>query len=70
MITRVGDEHMGRFVKEELARDGWNARRRDRSRRLTALVVLGIRDQRSFPLIFYREDCADAALCEADSTKR
>ncbi len=34
--------------------------------RLTALVVLGIRDQESFPLIFYRENCADMALCEQD----
>src|SRR5690606_24880454 len=34
--------------------------------RLTALVILGIRDQEQFPLIFYRENCADMALCEAD----
>ncbi len=34
--------------------------------RLTALVILGIRDQQHFPLIFYRENCADMALCEDD----
>jgi len=34
--------------------------------RLTALVLLGIRDEHSFPLIFYRENCADMALSEAD----
>ena len=34
--------------------------------RLTALVLLGIRDQERFPLIFYRENCADMALCEDD----
>ncbi|MEO8245286.1 MAG: PfkB family carbohydrate kinase, partial [bacterium] len=34
--------------------------------RLTALVLLGIRDEKQFPLIFYRENCADMALCEAD----
>ena len=34
--------------------------------RLTALVVLGIRNRESFPLIFYRENCADMALCEQD----
>ena len=34
--------------------------------RLTALVLLGIRDDKQFPLIFYRENCADMALCEAD----
>jgi 5-dehydro-2-deoxygluconokinase len=34
--------------------------------RLTALVILGIRDRERFPLIFYRENCADMALCEED----
>jgi myo-inositol catabolism protein IolC len=34
--------------------------------RLTALVLLGIRDEHQFPLIFYRENCADMALCEDD----
>ncbi|MDP1575449.1 MAG: PfkB family carbohydrate kinase, partial [Cypionkella sp.] len=34
--------------------------------RLTALVILGIRDETQFPLIFYRENCADMALCEDD----
>src|SRR6185437_5828144 len=30
------------------------------------LAILGIRDERRFPLLFYRENCADMALCEAD----
>ncbi len=34
--------------------------------RLTALAVLGIRDEQRFPLLFYRENCADMALCETD----
>jgi len=34
--------------------------------RLTALVILGIRDRESFPLIFYRENCADMGLVEDD----
>ena len=29
-------------------------------------MILGIRDQEQFPLIFYRENCADMALCEDD----
>ena len=67
VITRVGDEHMGRFIKEELARHGVETRGvATDPDRLTALVILGIRDKQSFPLIFYRENCADAALCEAD----
>ncbi len=67
LITRVGDEHMGRFLREELAREGVDTRGvATDPERLTALVLLGIRDQDSFPLIFYRENCADMALCEDD----
>ncbi len=67
LITRVGDEHMGRFIREELAREGVDVRGviTDKER-LTALVLLGIRDEEQFPLIFYRENCADMALCEDD----
>jgi 5-dehydro-2-deoxygluconokinase len=67
LITRVGDEHMGRFIREQLVREGVDVRGvRTDPRRLTALVLLGIRDQQQFPLIFYRENCADMALCEDD----
>ena len=67
LITRVGDEHMGRFIREQLVREGVNVDGviTDPDR-LTALVILGIRDEEQFPLIFYRENCADMALCEAD----
>ena len=67
LITRVGDEHMGRFIREELAREGVDVRGvKTDPARLTALVLLGIRDDKQFPLIFYRENCADMALCEDD----
>ncbi len=67
LITRVGDEHMGRFIREELAREGVDVRGVITDpERLTALVLLGIRDEHQFPLIFYRENCADMALCEDD----
>ncbi|MBL1434890.1 MAG: 5-dehydro-2-deoxygluconokinase [Rhodobacteraceae bacterium] len=67
LITRVGDEHMGRFIREQLQREGVDVRGVTTDpERLTALVLLGIRDQEQFPLIFYRENCADMALCEAD----
>jgi 5-dehydro-2-deoxygluconokinase len=67
LITRVGDEHMGRFIREELAREGVDVRGVTTDpARLTALVLLGIRDDKQFPLIFYRENCADMALCEDD----
>ena len=67
VVTGVGDEHMGRFIIEQLAREGVNT---DGVKvdpdRLTALVLLGIRDQERFPLIFYRSDCADMGLTEDD----
>ena len=67
VITRVGDEHMGRFIREQLIREGVETGGVVTDpERLTALVLLGIRDEDSFPLIFYRENCADMALCEDD----
>jgi 5-dehydro-2-deoxygluconokinase len=67
LITRVGDEHMGRFIREQLVREGVDVRGvKTDPERLTALVIMGIRDQERFPLIFYRENCADMALCEED----
>ena len=67
VITRVGDEHMGRFIREQLVREGVDVRGvRTDPERLTALAILGIRDDRRFPLLFYRENCADMALCEDD----
>ena len=67
VITGVGDEHMGRFIREELAREGVDTRGvKTDPERLTALVLLGIRDQERFPLIFYRENCADMGLTVDD----
>jgi 5-dehydro-2-deoxygluconokinase len=67
MLTRVGDEHMGRFVREALATEGVDVSGvRTDPRRLTGLVLLGIEGAESFPHIFYRENCADMALEPAD----
>ena len=67
VITGVGDEHMGRFIKEQLQREGVNTDGvKIDPERLTALVLLGIRDQEQFPLIFYREGCADMGLTVDD----
>ncbi|MBC6437691.1 MAG: 5-dehydro-2-deoxygluconokinase [Rhodobacteraceae bacterium] len=67
VITAVGDEHLGRFITEQLTREGVciDGVKVDPDR-LTALVLLGIRDQERFPLIFMRENCADMGLTEAD----
>ncbi len=67
MIARVGDEHMGRFVREQLAAEGVDVSQiKTDPSRLTALVILGIRDPETFPLIFYRENCADMAVSASD----
>lgn len=63
MLTRVGNEHMGRFVREALAAHGVDVSHvvTDPTR-LTGLVILGISDRDSFPHIFFRERCADLGL--------
>ncbi|MGH9810611.1 MAG: 5-dehydro-2-deoxygluconokinase, partial [Terriglobia bacterium] len=67
LLSRVGDDHMGRFIREQLTLEGVDVRGViPDPQRLTALVLLGIRDKAAFPLIFYRENCADMALGEAD----
>ncbi|MEX3009851.1 5-dehydro-2-deoxygluconokinase [Hoeflea sp. TYP-13] len=67
LITRVGDEQMGHFIREQMVREGVD----DKGivtdpERLTALVLLSVQNDATFPLIFYRENCADMALCEDD----
>jgi 5-dehydro-2-deoxygluconokinase len=67
MLSRVGDDHMGRFLLETLAREGCDVSNVSIDpQRLTALVLLGIKDRDTFPLIFYRENCADMAISETD----
>ena len=67
VITGVGDEHMGRFIIETLMREGVETQGvKIDPDRLTALVILGIRDTTTFPVIFYRENCADMGLNEDD----
>ncbi|WP_296181380.1 bifunctional 5-dehydro-2-deoxygluconokinase/5-dehydro-2-deoxyphosphogluconate aldolase [Pseudomonas sp. UBA1879] len=67
MVTRVGDDHMGRFLVETLAREGCDVSGITvDAERLTAMVLLGIKDRETFPLVFYRENCADMALNAED----
>ena len=67
LITRVGDEAFGRYIREQMVREGVSTRGiRTDPERLTALAIVGVRDDRSFPLLFYRENCADMALDETD----
>jgi 5-dehydro-2-deoxygluconokinase len=67
LITRVGDEQMGRFIKEQMAREGvaLDGIVTDKER-LTSVVLLSVENDKTFPLIFYRDNCADSALSEED----
>lgn len=67
MLTRVGDEHMGRFLRETFAAEGVDVSHvRTDPQRLTGLVILGIKDKDTFPLIFFRENCADMGIEKED----
>ncbi|GMU69518.1 MAG: hypothetical protein AMXMBFR37_18500 [Steroidobacteraceae bacterium] len=67
MLSRVGDEQMGRFVREALALAGVDVSHLATDpRRLTGLVLLGIAGRDDFPHIFYREQCADMGLTSED----
>ncbi|BCG91675.1 bifunctional 5-dehydro-2-deoxygluconokinase/5-dehydro-2-deoxyphosphogluconate aldolase [Mesorhizobium sp. 131-2-1] len=67
LLTRVGDEQMGRFIREQLKREGVSVDglKTDKER-LTALVLLSVEDEGVSPMIFYRSDCADMALAPED----
>jgi 5-dehydro-2-deoxygluconokinase len=67
MISRVGDEQNGRFVRATLAREGVDVSQVSTDpARLTALVFLAIRGRGDFPHVFYRDNCADMALAPED----
>ncbi|MGF7005444.1 bifunctional 5-dehydro-2-deoxygluconokinase/5-dehydro-2-deoxyphosphogluconate aldolase [Aminobacter sp. BE322] len=67
LLTRVGDEHMGRYIREQMLREGVSDKGLVTDKeRLTALVLLSVENDKTFPLIFYRENCADMALSEDD----
>ena len=51
MLARVGDEHMGRFLREELPACWLDTSHLITDKeRLTGLVILGIKDQDTFPI--------------------
>jgi 5-dehydro-2-deoxygluconokinase len=67
MLTRVGKEAMGRYVRRSLQEEGVDTSLvKDDPERLTGLVLLGVSPPDHFPLIFYRADCADMALQPED----
>jgi 5-dehydro-2-deoxygluconokinase len=69
-ITRVGDDHHGRFLRDQLSREGIDVSHiKTDTERLTGVVFLGIRDQDTFPLLHYRDDCADMAISAEDYSR-
>ena len=67
MLTRVGDEQFGRFARGTLAAEGVDVSHvRTDPRRLTGLAFLGIKDRDTFPLLFYRDNCADMGISPDD----
>jgi 5-dehydro-2-deoxygluconokinase len=67
MITRVGNDHHGRYLKEQLDREGVDTQCVvSDDHRLTGVAFLAIRDQETFPLLHYRDDCADMAIEPTD----
>ncbi len=67
MLSRVGNEPLGRFVKKALADYGVDVSSiKDDPAHLTGLVILGIQPPETFPILFYREQCADIHLSPDD----
>lgn len=70
LVSRVGDDPMGRFILDTLRQEGCDTRTVGIDpKRLTALVLLGLKDRQTFPLVFYRDNCADMALSAAEITE-
>lgn len=63
MFSCVGTDAMGQFLKQELQREHVDiSLLQETSEHLTGLVLLGVNPPDRFPLIFYRENCADMQL--------
>ena len=67
MFSCVGTDEMGLFLRETLENEGVDTTLlRSTPEHLTALVVLGVNPPDRFPLIFYRENCADMQIQPED----
>ncbi|MGY3695734.1 bifunctional 5-dehydro-2-deoxygluconokinase/5-dehydro-2-deoxyphosphogluconate aldolase [Bradyrhizobium quebecense] len=67
LLSRVGGEQMGSFIREQLIRQGVNVEAlKSDPDRLSALVLLAVEDEGVSPMIFVRPDRADMALSPED----
>jgi 5-dehydro-2-deoxygluconokinase len=63
LLTAFGEDPVGDFVAHFLTKEGVDISSSPRKPgRHTAAVVLGIEPPDKFPLVFYRDNCADIAL--------
>ena len=68
MFSCTGTDAMGEFLRKHLHQEGVDTTLlRDTSEHLTALVLLGVSPPDRFPLIFYRESCADMQIRPEDA---
>ena len=67
LLTAVGSDPVGDFILHALEREGVETRYIPRKPgRRTSAVVLGIEPPDRFPLVYYRDNCADIALTVDD----
>jgi 5-dehydro-2-deoxygluconokinase len=63
LLTGVGDDHVGRFIVNFLNGEGVETKFTPvKPGRRTSAVLLGIQPPDTFPITFYRDNCADIAL--------
>ncbi len=67
MLSRVGDEQMGQFIRSEVAAAGADVRYLHADpERLTGIVTVAVRESEGFPRIFFYGNTADLATDAGD----
>ena len=68
MFSCIGADDMGVYLRNVLTNEGVDTSLlRNTPDHLTALVLLGVNPPDRFPLIFYRENCADMQILPSDA---
>ena len=68
MFSCIGTDDMGVYLQSTLEKEGVDTSLlRSTAEHLTALVLLGVNPPERFPLIFYRENCADMQIQPEDA---
>lgn len=68
LITGVGEDKVGDFVLQQLAKEGVSCQYIRRKAGRTGLAVVGVEPPGTFPLTFYRENPADLNITIEDLT--